>query len=210
MPLDENSPICEDCIGERLVEARISAGRYSQQCESCYETREAITIQELAEFVQPVYEAYVIPIHSEDDEDGLSSSSEIVADLLECGSDVADAIVEYLRSNQILEDDGEPLYDQDTWYRLNFYGSPAYDRESSEWQAAWDDFARDVKHKSRFFNKSGYLTNLFDKLLSEDITGASSQYSKVVQEPRLSTSIVPAKRAIRMPESESTRIRRES
>jgi hypothetical protein len=175
--MDELSPVCYRCVVERLVARRIKEEGVKRPCAFCENVRRTITIEELGDIVQPVYEKYAVPAEDDFEIDGDNARPveggeeppDIVEELLECDRAVADAVATYLEKANARE----VVRGATDYYAADSRAYTLRVPPSSKHEKGWAGFEQAVKHEARFFNteQERYLNELLGPCLKGDVTG---------------------------------------
>ena len=158
MPDVKEKLVCIECVGDTFVKDMIRTEEIETECDYCGELGLAVSIEQIAEWVDPVYrehycigEEYAAFPEGQDKPDWVMAGSdpeEILGDILEVDTDVVADLLDELEEQEsyAVHHDGEtPFYDSAYCYEP----TPVHDFHHSE---LWSLFCSTVKHESRYFN----------------------------------------------------------
>jgi len=162
--------VCNNCIGESVIEERIRNEGKKRKCSFCNEIGITVTIEELASFIDPIFRVHYgigpdVPVFDDDSdkvfyEQKGDDLDEIISEILICDGDIASEIASSLISNEDCDprDGGECLYsDTDHYAEMEYYGDV--------FGASWISFRHDIKHQRRFFLEA--ISSELDEIFAE-------------------------------------------
>ncbi|MFC1945577.1 RES domain-containing protein [Chloroflexota bacterium] len=164
--------ICIECIRDEFIKQRINDEGNIQTCTYCKNELQAVSLQTVAEWVDPIYREHYLPgeeypvsydigykLRYETTGD---TPEEIISEILEVDTIIAGHIVEILSENEsweVIKEAQDPLYDSTSNYEFISVSSHRH-------LGLWYDFCHAVKHESRFYNEktTQILYDLFSQI----------------------------------------------
>jgi hypothetical protein len=177
--LNEESPICYKCVGDKELRRIINTDGVNKKCAICSVRRKCITLEELASLVDGVYREFYRPGREEpifDDEgDGVryeqegDSPEDIIAEITGTDTDIGVAIRDILAEQNVrdIRDGDDPYYDSGFCYEpISLYPYQLHE--------TWLAFCERIKHVRRFYDEDSkaMLSTLLGQI--KDIPSTSS------------------------------------
>lgn len=183
---DEGPFVCDGCIAETILTREIEREGTVRECDYCDQAdRPCVTIEWLAERIDPVYREVVVTadevphVTAHDNVHWIPKGDppgEVMAGLIECADEkIADDIVAHLakqHSWEIYEGDFDWYDDTSDIYALRLPTDPRY-------REAWRAFCQSLKHNRRFFSEDA--TEKLDEILGPVLAGGSSQFGVAIR-----------------------------
>lgn len=158
-PLTASHWICSDCVGDQELTRRIYTGGTPGWCNVCGRNGPRATLEELAEWIDPVYRnlyepgSYVPRFRDAesdrpDYEQEGDAPSWILQGLAGIDYEVAEALVSILSAGDwtAIREGEEPFYDEGSCYvRVDPHVDPYYD--------LWIEFEQRIRHSRRFHDQ---------------------------------------------------------
>jgi hypothetical protein len=214
MAVDQDSHVCVDCAGrDPFIAKAAEIDGVKETCVVCRQTKNTLTVCELATMIEGVFDKYVTYKESKPYYTGQRCTpNELVQHyILNCESDaIADAIIEYLHETHqhgVVHDGEISMYEAHCDnYQLEV---PATNEMDQEWQR----FEQGVKHRGRFYlsEEKKYLEELLRPLLKGKlhsgtppfvILGAASSSIKTIFRARVANTPLAQKRILENPPRE--------
>lgn len=167
--------VCWQCIGEDIVRAEIRVEHPRRTCSYCGARRPAISIEDLARRVDPVYQnivgeaesGFVVRDGNPDWAPNGDYPSHLMTEILEAdtdeiGRDLVAALAHHHRFN--VNDGGFDYYDDTS----DIY--TILDAEDEWFGRGWENFCDELKHQKRFFldQSAHVLDEIFGPILREE------------------------------------------
>ena len=163
----EAKHLCHTCIGEQFLANEVKAQGVSSLCSYCGETRDAITLEDLADRIHGVLQDHFEPTPSyPDDTYGYYLASEgewerrgdpvdlmiaEIAGLDEKPTDDLTSLLSDRHNYRAVKDGGEAPYGPEAMYE---------EREAFDlgFRLTWTEFRNEIQSRSRFFSKGAEET----------------------------------------------------
>ncbi len=203
--MQEDKFICYQCILDEHVKAKIkNKGNREQHCSYCHKKVKNISIEQLGEWVDSMFDTYYELGGYDHYGDGRGEEAIfIIEEDLGVDFDVAEDIYESMKNNLSIVNyyDGcEVKYDVDSTFVPIKNSRGNYDTK-------WEEITRSLKHESRFFNKEAkaFLDELFKDIhtMRTDESGSAIKTyapDNVFYRARSFTEISEVKKALSQPE----------
>lgn len=156
---DPTNSVCVACVGDAFLQTNFE-DQQVETCHYCANRSACITLDDLAVLVDEVYRIYFEPGHEEpvfyEDSDRIwyemqgGYPTEIVAEIVQCGEQLAYDIVSLLSGKEaydVFHDGLVPMYEDAFRYT-------AVDLYSMEEEQSWKNLTHRIKHDTRFFSES--------------------------------------------------------
>lgn len=158
--------VCADCVGESYLKAEIERSGSRHTCFSCEKPGRAITVEDLADWIEGAFEAHYV--RTSDQPDGFQqsmlsdreSSYEFerdgeealwaIAEAADISEDIAEAVLEILEERHA-DFDSAAMGEE-----CEFGPESRYERRDPndiEFQLEWRGLERSLQRETRFFNK---------------------------------------------------------
>lgn len=146
--VSSGSWVCQDCVGDPWLREAIADEGRREICAFCSRERRAWRLSRLAALTDALYRRLVSPYEDGDWRFEPQRPVEILETLLDCGPELAAAVLKTLPKDDGLcnGDEGPDLYDPAGEYVLAVQASPKY-------HYRWREFCTTLVAGSRFFNR---------------------------------------------------------
>lgn len=157
-PKTTEAAICLECVGDESLRALLADAATEVTCSNCEEKRPGVSLEDLAERVDPFLQKYyepgdAIPVFGPGDDDSVEYEYEgepltnVLENELQIPYDVAEALANVLIANDSAwpPDGDEPFYSSDQNYVRRFVSTLAYAEQ-------WSEFSHEIRHRRRFFD----------------------------------------------------------
>ena len=186
---EDNTPrVCHGCVGDPFLSAEVKDDGLRSLCSHCGETRQGMTLDELADRIHPVLQEEFVLTRGDPSRFGYSSIwdapwdglaeavGDVIASMACVDYEIASALRKLLseRHGYSAIRDGE-----DDPYGVD---APYVERGTDTWefQETWTGFCRDIRSRSRFFSNTAEaaLRSIFGDLQAH----SSSDNRPVIRE----------------------------
>ena len=157
---DDQSRVCYGCIGDAVLSAAVKQTGRRSPCSYCEQTREAISLEELADRIHPVLQDDFVLSGADDNRYVYSSVSGgmwepsgdpvefVIAEMAGLEPEIADDLQELLSGRHAylaIKDGEEDPYGVEAHYK-------AKGPDDWEFRETWSEFCREIRSRSRFFS----------------------------------------------------------
>lgn len=163
----EDKQVCFDCIGDSYLKELVRSGGVSRQCSYCGNSGLAVSLRDLAEWIEEAFEVHYAPTSSEPDSYQCIKLKDKESNYTweRAGEPVVCAIANAAKISEEISEDVRKLLD-DKYYDFDegaigiegkFNFETHYEEimpNDGKWRESWKLFKRNIKTKSRFFSRT--------------------------------------------------------
>ena len=185
---DDTKFVCHECIGDTVLANVVTEHAHSRQCTYCDKTRQAIPLNELADFIHEALQQHYELTSSKPEgidlaKKGLwhrpsSPVKDVIGDMAGISSEIASDVTSRLADlhDDPWDNDNEPgtaLYDDEALYEERGVDDVGFHEE-------WEAFNREIRYHARFF--STYAEESLERIFGELGTLTDNKGRRVIHE----------------------------